>query len=65
MIGPVARAYHRLRDARPLVRPSYSQYEVTLLPPYGDPEVHVPSEVATYLLTGAFANYVVERLDDS
>ena len=64
MFGQVAKAYQRFDDARPLVRPTYSQHEVTILPPYGDPEVHIPSEIGTYLIAGVFVNAVLERLAD-
>lgn len=37
----------------PLVRPSRSQAEVDLLPPYGDPEVSLAGELGTYLAVGA------------
>jgi len=62
MLESVATAYQRLAAARPLVRPAYNQLEVTVLRPYGDPEVHIPSEVGTYLVAGVFANAVLERL---
>ena len=39
----------------PLVRPTRSQAEVDLLPPYGDPEVSLTGEVGTYLTLGAAA----------
>lgn len=64
MIDPVATAYRRLDDARPLVRPAYNQFEITLLPPFGDPEVHVPGEAATYVGVGVLASAVLERLDE-
>jgi len=64
MLGPVAKAYQQFDDARPLVRPTYNQLEVTLLPPYGDPEVHIPSEVGTYVVAGLLANAIVELLSD-
>lgn len=51
----VARAYLRHAGVTPLVRPTRSQVEVEYLPPYGDPEVHIPGEVATYLLAGIAA----------
>lgn len=63
MPGPVAAAYQRLDDARPLVRPTYNQLEVIALPPYGDPEVNIPAEVGTYFLTGLAVNLLVETLD--
>ncbi|MGQ4554634.1 hypothetical protein [Halobellus sp. GM3] len=64
MIDPVASAYQRLDDARPFVRPTYNQFEVELLPPYGDPEVHVPGEVGTYVGIGVLASALLERLDE-
>ena len=64
MLEHVAAAYRRFTDARPLVRPTYNQLEVAVLPPYGDPEVHVPSEVGTYLAVGVLANTVLERLSE-
>jgi len=60
MLEPVARAYRQFDDARPLVRPTYSQFEVMLLPPYGDPEVHLPSEFGTYVAAVLFASAVLE-----
>lgn len=39
----------------PLVRPTRNQAEVSLLPPYGDPEVSLTGELGTYLLLGAAA----------
>lgn len=65
MTRPVAGAYQLLQDAGPLVRPSFSQYEVTLLPPYGDPEVHVLGEVATYVVAGTLVNAALDWLDNS
>lgn len=64
MNGPLGSVSRRLADARPLVRPTYNQFEVTFLPPYGDPEVHVPSEVGTYFVTGLFVNVLVKLLQD-
>lgn len=46
----------------PLVRPTRSQPEVTFLPPYGDPEVSIPGEVATYVVLGGLAATVLARL---
>ncbi|WP_418280472.1 hypothetical protein [Halorubrum sp. DTA98] len=62
MLGQVAKAYQQFDDARPFVRPTYNQLEVTILPPYGDPEVHILGEVGTYFVAGVLANAVVERL---
>lgn len=64
MLRPVAEAYQQFDDARPFVRPTYNQLEVALLPPYGDPEVHILSEVGTYVAAGLFVNAVTERLHD-
>jgi hypothetical protein len=47
----------------PPVRAAHSQLEVDFLPPYGDPEVHIPGEVATYLVAGGLAAAVVDHLD--
>lgn len=62
MLGSVAAACRRFDDARPLVRPTYNQFEVELLPPYGDPEVHIPGEVGTYAVAVLVANAVVELI---
>ena len=62
MNEPIASVYQRFADAQPLVRPTYNQFEVEFLPPYGDPEVHVPSEVGTYFLTGLFINVLIKFL---
>jgi len=64
MIAPVAEAARWLEDVRPLVRSTDSQLEVTLLPPYGDPEVHIPGEVGTYVLAGLLLNTLTERLHE-
>jgi hypothetical protein len=64
MIDLASRAYQQFDDARPLVRPTYNQLEVTLLPPYGDPEVHIPGEIGTYLAAGVLVNAVTERLHE-
>lgn len=47
----------------PLVRPTRNEAEVTLLPPYGDPEVSLTGELGTYLLVGGVAalGYVLFR----
>lgn len=58
----VVKAYHQLADARPLVRPTYNQLEVMLLPPYGDPEVNIPGEVGTYVAAGVLINSIAELL---
>ncbi len=65
MFDHVARAYRQLDDARPLVRPTDSQFEVTYLPPYGDPEVSIPGEVGTYVAAGLCVNAVLECLESA
>lgn len=64
MIAPVRDAYRRLEAARPLVRPTYSELEVRLLPPFGDPEVHVPAAIGTYVAAGVLLDAVTEHLRD-
>lgn len=64
MHSSVVKAYQQFEEARPLVRPTYNQLEVTLLPPYGDPEVHIPSEVGTYVAAGVLLNSIIERIHD-
>lgn len=64
MLGPVVEAYQQFDDARPFVRPTDNQFEVTLLPPYGDPEVHIPGAVGTYVVAGLLVNAVVELIDE-
>lgn len=48
--------------ATPLVRATRSQREVEYLPPYGDPEVHLVGEAATYVLAGGLAAELVARV---
>lgn len=48
---------------RPLVRPARTQAEIDLLPPYGDPEVHLLWELGTYLLVGSLLNTLLTRLE--
>ena len=64
MLDSVATAYQQLDDIRPLVRPTYNQFEVTLLPPYGDPEVNIAGEVGTYVAVGLLINTVTQLLDE-
>lgn len=45
-----------------MVRPTRNQAEVDLLPPYGDPEVSLAGELATYLAVWAAAALVYRRL---
>lgn len=44
------------------VRATHTQLEVECLPPYGDPEVNVVGEVATYVVLGGLAMSALERL---
>lgn len=64
MFRSVVKAYQRFDDACPLVRPTYNQFEVMVLPPYGDPEVHIPSEIGTYVAAGVLINSITERLHE-
>lgn len=64
MMGPVARTSRRIAEARPLVRPTRNELEVRYLPPFGDPEVHIPGEVATYALAGLAVNAVTDLVGD-
>lgn len=64
MLRPAVAAYQQLDDVRPLVRPTYDQLEVTFLPPYGDPEVHLVGELGTYIVAGLCINAVTELLHD-
>lgn len=45
----------RVPARAPPVRATRSQLEVDYLPPYGDPEVDLRGEVATYVLAGGLA----------
>lgn len=47
----------------PLVRATHNQLEVDYLPPYGDPEVSIPGEVATYAVVGGLLVELSERLE--
>ena len=48
----------------PPVRAAHSQFEVAYLPPYGDPEVNIPGEVATYAVVGGLVAAALDRLGD-
>ncbi|PSP86174.1 hypothetical protein BRC83_01985 [Halobacteriales archaeon QS_1_68_17] len=55
------------RDSRrlwPLVRPARSQAEIDLLPPWGDPEVHLLGELCTYAVVGALGTELLAHLAD-
>ena len=64
MFGLVAEAYRQIDERRPLVRPTYNQLEVALLPPFGDPEVYVLSELGTYVVAGLALNGILELLHE-
>lgn len=55
-----------LRRSRlfPPVRATHTQIEVDYLPPYGDPEVNILGEVATYLVLGGLAVGALEHFRD-
>lgn len=63
MIGHprVVRRCLRRAGLTPLVRSSRTQAEIDYLPPYGDPEVSIPGEIATYVALGAVTVEMVER----
>jgi len=58
-----AEGYLRQRGVTPLIRAARNQIEIDYLPPYGDPEVHIPSELTTYLLVTTFVVELLDRLD--
>lgn len=58
------KALLRQTGVTPLVRATRNQIEVDYLPPYGDPEVSIPGELATYAVVGAAAVGFLERLRD-
>lgn len=64
MEGTVSGRLLRRAGVTPLVRAAHSQLEVDYLPPYGDPEVHIPGEVATYVVAGGLAAAALNRLEE-
>jgi hypothetical protein len=64
MLDPVVATYEKVDSVRPLVRPTYNQFDVALLPPYGKPEVDLVGEFGTYLVAGLCLGAVAEFLDD-
>lgn len=54
----------RSASVMPLVRATHHQIEIDYLPPYGDPEVSIPGEVATYFVVSGLAIELLERLRD-
>lgn len=61
---PSVGRYLRHSDVTPLVRASRSRFDVACLPPYGDPEVSLVGEAATYAAAGAAAVEVLDRMGD-
>jgi len=61
---PSVDRYFRRRGLAPLVRSTRNQMEIDYLPPYGDPEVSIPGEVATYLALGVTTAEVLDRLGE-
>lgn len=61
---PSVERYLRRRGVAPLVRPSRNEFEVACLPPYGDPEVAILGEAATYAAVGAATVAALDRLTD-
>lgn len=64
MFDQAVAAYEKVEAVRPLVRPTYNQFEVALLPPYGKPEVDQVAEFGTYVIAGLCLGAVAEWLDD-
>ena len=66
MIGNPQSMRRGLRQAGllPMVRASRSQAEIDYLPPYGDPEVSIPGEIATYVALGVVSVELLDRLVD-
>lgn len=64
MVGTPVDGLIRDGAATPLIRATRSQPEVVCLPPYGDPEVSIPGEVATYVAAGCLAAELVAHLGE-
>ena len=66
MIGTPQSMRRGLRRAglMPMVRASRSQVEIDYLPPYGDPEVSIPGEIATYVALGVVSVELLDRFVD-
>lgn len=52
----------RRTDVTPLIRATRNQVEIDYLPPYGDPEVSIPGEIATYTVASAAVIAALEHL---
>jgi len=63
MFRPLETVNQQFNNVTPLVRPTYNQFEVDYLPPYGDPEVNIAGEIGTYVAASIAVNAVVELLD--
>lgn len=61
---PSVEQYLRRRRVKPMIRSTRSQVEIDYLPPYGDPEVSIPGEAATYVALGVAAVELFDRLGD-
>lgn len=64
MVPADATRLFRRSGLLPPVRATHTQLEIDYLPPYGDPEVNVLGELATYLLLGGLVVGALERLRD-
>lgn len=53
----------RRTGVTPLIRSTRNQLEIDFLPPYGDPEVSIPGEFATYLAFGAVTVKLLDFFD--
>jgi len=62
MDASLAETLRRRSGLGPLVRATHSDLEVACLPPYGDPEVNIVGEVATYAIAGGLAAGVLDIL---
>jgi hypothetical protein len=63
MLELVSEAYDRIDGARPLVRPTYNQFEVQCLPPFGDPEVSILGELGVYVAVGVVVDLALEYVE--
>lgn len=55
-----AERFLRRSGVLPLVRSTRNQFEIDYLPPYGDPEVSIPGELATYAAASCLAAATLE-----
>lgn len=59
-----SKEFLRQSGLTPLIRSTRNQLEIDYLPPYGDPEVSIPGELATYFAVGAFTVKVLDFLGE-